>query len=299
MAYSLKDTDETIAAGMRRIARSQIEKAIAELDEDALSRQDTIHQVRKRCKKVRGLLRLVRPGFAAYKDENIAFRDAARRLSDYRDSTTLIETSDRIATRFATMAREQTFNQVHDRLLEHRRRLDDNEVDEALARFRADMVRALDRSADWTLDPDSFEAIRKGVRKTYKRACKMMAEADEARTGEVLHEWRKRVKYHWYHARLLKHISPVMAPHVSLADQLAGLLGDHHDLVVFAQTLADPALGLDQTQHEFLYGLICGHQRTLEDDAFTLGQKLLAEKPGHLAERWARYWTEWQAEAVG
>ena len=35
MAYSLKDTDETIAAGMRRIARSQIEKAIAEGKIDA------------------------------------------------------------------------------------------------------------------------------------------------------------------------------------------------------------------------------------------------------------------------
>lgn len=65
MAYALAQDDDTVEAGMRRIAAEQIERAIAEIDDTGLDRHETVHQVRKRCKKVRGLVRLVRPAFSA------------------------------------------------------------------------------------------------------------------------------------------------------------------------------------------------------------------------------------------
>ena len=47
----------------------------------------TVHDVRKRCKKVRGLLRLVRPGLGPdYRRANADVRDAARELSSLRDA---------------------------------------------------------------------------------------------------------------------------------------------------------------------------------------------------------------------
>ncbi|MEZ4569166.1 MAG: hypothetical protein R2849_02320 [Thermomicrobiales bacterium] len=65
MAYRL-EPDEALDVGVRRIATEQVEKALAELDDSDLDRHATVHQVRKRCKKIRGLLRLVRPGLENY-----------------------------------------------------------------------------------------------------------------------------------------------------------------------------------------------------------------------------------------
>jgi len=77
--------DERIATGVCRIALRKIEKAIGEIDDAELNRDETIHQVRKRCKMLRGLIRLARPSMEkTYQIENNAFRDAARTLSDIR-----------------------------------------------------------------------------------------------------------------------------------------------------------------------------------------------------------------------
>src|SRR5215475_2007881 len=47
---------------------------------------ERIHSIRKRCKKLRGLLRLVRPSLGdTYERENAYFRDVARALSPLRD----------------------------------------------------------------------------------------------------------------------------------------------------------------------------------------------------------------------
>jgi len=60
MGYKIK-RKESIRNAVRRVADEQIGKGIAELDDDALPDPEKVHQLRKRCKKLRGLVRLVRP----------------------------------------------------------------------------------------------------------------------------------------------------------------------------------------------------------------------------------------------
>lgn len=57
---------------------------------------DVAHDVRKRCKTVRALLRLIRDevGKDVYRRENRALRDAARALSPVRDAAVLIQVHD-------------------------------------------------------------------------------------------------------------------------------------------------------------------------------------------------------------
>jgi hypothetical protein len=60
------DPDRPIRKNVRRLARHQLDRALADLAEPgALGLEETVHDVRKRCKKVRGLIRLVRPGLGA------------------------------------------------------------------------------------------------------------------------------------------------------------------------------------------------------------------------------------------
>jgi hypothetical protein len=98
MGYRFRRDDASVEAGVRRIADEQLGKAVAALGGEAL--HEGVHDARKRVKKLRGLLRLVRPGFKGYAEENRTLRDAARTLSGLRDHAAMIETLDRLAARY-------------------------------------------------------------------------------------------------------------------------------------------------------------------------------------------------------
>ncbi len=68
---------ESVAQGVKRIAQEQLSSAVAEIQNEELDRHEAVHQIRKRFKKIRGLIRLVRPVFQkTYQKENVIFRDA-------------------------------------------------------------------------------------------------------------------------------------------------------------------------------------------------------------------------------
>src|SRR5262249_12296738 len=95
------------------------------------------------------------------------------------------------------------------------------------------------RVADWPLDgAEGPEAWRTGFERTYRQARRTLAAAYEAPTPERFHEWRKNVKYHWYHTRLLTPLwERTVAGRVAAASTLGELLGLHHDLAVLRTTL--------------------------------------------------------------
>jgi CHAD domain-containing protein len=112
-------------------------------------------------------------------------------------------------------------------------------------------------------------------------------------TDTAMHEWRKRVKYHWYHVRLLEEINPeMMLPREQAADELGDLLGDHHDLAVLEARLAEVELG-PGTDMEAFRGLLRQRKAELAEAAFAQGRLMLAERRKALVKRWGSYWTAW------
>ena len=96
MSFHFKSADDSLQDGLRRIAKSQIKRALEEAAAtDDLS--EAVHNVRKRCKKLRALVRLVEPGFSGDPEANRRFRDAARMLSATRDASALVEAYDKLA----------------------------------------------------------------------------------------------------------------------------------------------------------------------------------------------------------
>jgi len=98
VAYRLR-RDESLTRGIQRVARVELRKALDRLAGDPEGLQgETVHDVRKRCKKLRGLVRLVRPalGNKQYRRANHACRDAARELSDLRETEVMLQTFDRL-----------------------------------------------------------------------------------------------------------------------------------------------------------------------------------------------------------
>lgn len=172
----------------------------------------------------------------------------------------------------------------------------DLDTDCLLSDFALALGEARSRARRWKISEDGFDACAAGLRKTYARAVKGLERAREDGSADEFHEWRKRVKYHGYHSRLLVPVWPEgLAAHYGLVDRINDLLGEHHDLAVLHDTIhEDPrAYGREGDVDVFL-ALISGRQETLEPEAFDLGRRLLAESPDALVARWEAYWDAWR-----
>ncbi len=293
MGYRLK-ADEAVESGVRRIAREQIDKALAEIDDDGLGAHRTVHRVRKRCKKVRGLVRLVRPAFEDYSSANSCFRDAARRLAPARDSHTMLRTAERLADRVEGLDCAGLLGLLRRRRDEAAARVLGSE----LARCREELLECRDVVSGWRVEGDGIEAVLGGVLKTYKRGRARFRDAREESGVELLHEWRKRTKYLRYHARLLSGAwDPVLSAYRDEAKRLSDILGEDHDLGVLRAWIAD--LDHDEVSPRSAEGLMAAidaRRQKLHARAWPVGARVFAVKPRTVGDCLGRVWNAWQAE---
>lgn len=302
MSYSLV-TGESLTEAVRRVAGEQLDDAIDDLT-DAITDDPTeaIHDARKRCKKVRGLVRAVRPalGDDVYRVANDTARDAARELSDLRDATALMEMFRVVveASDIELSGDDDTALAARtvDELLTARHLAAESElaVDHPrVERARDLLIGARAESQRWDVDDEGWDALADGIAKTYKRGREAFWTTAEAPTGDNFHGWRKRVKYSWYHLRLVSDIAPtVLDPLTRAYHLLAEGLGDAHDMVVLTDTL--PSLGEDLCDLRPVEQLLGGYRSVLEQRSLALGARLHAESKSAFVERMGGYWSAYE-----
>jgi CHAD domain-containing protein len=285
---------------LRRIARVQVDRALGELDEG--DRHHAVHAARKRGKKVRALLRLVRPAAPElYQRENAAFRDMMRRVSADRDAGVAVETYDDLVARFSEDGVADELAPVRAALARRRSDILGEELDARLHAIRMELMAARDRVNDWELEGDGFDVLEGGLAKTYGRARARMDDAYDDATSAAFHQWRKRAKYHRYHLRLLQDAwKPVVKAHRRQAHELTDLLGDDHDLAVLRQDLvAEPERFGGDRLVAALCGLLDRRRAELQSAARGVGRRCFAEDPERLVSRLRTYWESACATAGG
>lgn len=292
---------ESVNDALIRIAREQLHKALAEIDDSDLDDHETVHQVRKRCKKLRGLLRAVRPALGeAYQQENACFRDAARRLSVVRDAQSLVDTLDNLTACYEDSLAPDFAATLRVRLVRRRDKVAEGEMDlpAQLAQVRAVLRQAHERAGTWRLDDEGFAAFAGGLRKTYRRGRKAMINACRDPDAARFHEWRKRTKYFRFQQRLLRPLWPgVVKQQAATASELGDLLGQDHDLAVLQDTLITECASASASREiQVLLGLAEQRQLILRRQARVLGHRLFAEKADALVARFRGYWSAWEAE---
>jgi len=285
---------------LQRIARTQIDRALGELDEG--DRHHAVHAVRKRGKKVRALLRLVRPAAPElYRRENAAFRDMMRRVASDRDAGVAVETFDALLARFSEDGIAEELAPVRAALAQRRAEVLGEELDRRLHAIRMDLVAAGERVGDWRLEGDGFDVLEGGLAKTYGRARARRDDAYSDATSAAFHLWRKRAKYHRYHLRLLQDAwTPVVKAHRRQAHELTDLLGDDHDLAVLRQDLlGQPERFGGERSVAAVCGLLDRRRAELQSAARVVGQRCFAEEPKRFASRLRSYWESASATAPG
>lgn len=300
MAYRIRPARKT-SREVRKAALNRLDKAIEALSAEPAERAEGIHQARKRFKELRALLRLVRkPLGEHFAEGNRRLRDAGRRLAESRDATAMLESWDALARRNPPLFDSEPFRQTRSRLQE--RAAPGGEVhgdlDEDVVQVLAELRALSEDLQHWKLRGKGFALLAAGLRRTYTEGAEDLARAEQSGTVELLHEWRKRVKDHWYHCQLLAPCWPAALE--NRADQLkkvADALGDDHDLAVMTQLMqADPELfGMPENRQE-LQACIEARRAQLQRQARRLGSRLYAETPKALVARIGAYWRIAEAE---
>jgi CHAD domain-containing protein len=294
---------EPVPQGIRRIAAEQIEGAIQELGDRRRNPHKAIHSARQRCKRLRGLLRLVRCDLGeCYQTENRHFRDIARDLSDLRDAEAVIEAADKLYSVCDSQQEVDLLRRARRSLLARRRVVAQGETNlagkmaAAAEAFRA----AHERIAAWPLSTSGFDLLRPGICSTYAGSRKAFSTAFRKPSDARFHEARKRVKYHWYQMRMLHNIWPqVLGVYRAQLKELSDLLGDDHDLSVMRGILREsPEAALAAPELEVLFGVIERRKARLRATSHVLGRRIFAERPRCFTRRLGDYWQAWEEEAA-
>jgi len=278
VAYAI-ERDETLPASILRIVDEQIVRAREALADESLPAEKRVHEPRKRFKEIRALLRMVRdPLGEHFAYENAWFRDAGRELSESRDADAVIEALEKLP--LSAPVKGGARNALDAQRKEH------PPIEPIIANVVEQLAIAQGRIGLWPQLANSFDTIAGGLLRTYRDGRRDLAHHE---TPEQLHDWRKRVKDHWYHAQLLRHVWPeLMKAYGDVLSDLSHALGDHHDLhvlrgMVSARSVVVKAIDVRQAE--------------LQATAEAIGARVYAENPGAWLARMRKYWESWRRTA--
>jgi CYTH domain-containing protein/CHAD domain-containing protein len=292
--------DEDAAAGMRRVILGRLDKATERLREadaegDALA--EAIHGARKDLKKARAALRLIRDelGEQTFKRENRALRDAARLLSASRDAEVKLATLDALV-EGAGDAPPGATALWRDALEADRDRIAGTEGEQTAAAVTA-IEEVAARAPAWWIRHAGWKLVAPGLDTAYGEGREAFAALGDAPGFDAVHDLRKRGKDLWYQVRLLRGAwEPVLEATAEEIHDFTDLLGDHHDLAVLAEDLAERP-EVDAAHRETLKKLIEARQDELLGEARALGDRVYAEKPKAFGRRLRAYWRAWRRQA--
>lgn len=298
MPFQLKH-DEPVPEGIKRIAGEEIGRAIQHLNgKSGVSRDEAVHEARKCIKKVRALLRLVTPGISGLVAlENRRLRDAGRRISGLRDAGALIPVFDGLKKHLKGKLGGRSLASIRRALLLHKHHLEEEVGNpESMRNLAATLVQIRQSVKRWPLQADGFSAIEGGLEQTFRAGRKALAQARKRGGREDFHEWRKRVKDHWYHVRLLEKLwSGAMQGYEHSLKELEHALGEDLNLAILRdRILAGPAAKATGQMRDLLLGAIDSAQKDLRQRALAIGDKIYATKPRKLTRRIRRLSEAWR-----
>jgi len=269
--------NEDIGLALIRLMVADLAAARADLN-DAGSPSMGVHRARQRLKRVRSILRALRPTLGV-QVSNLSgqLRDVGRFLAEARDTIAAAESARSL------MAVADTEGAGLERVVA----MLDREAESR--HFRAasfcevvGLLAVAERQiADFDQVVDGDRLLRRAIDRAYRRGRTAMRRATFSLSTPDLHEWRKAVKDLWHLIRLArKRLPSPMAKRVSRLKRLGETLSLDHDHAMLAERLAlspegDPAL-MQQLS------LIARQRVVLESEAFALGAKLYRQKPRRL-----------------
>lgn len=254
-----------------------------------------IHDLRKRVKMLRSLLRLVRAdmGRSRYRRANRCLREANRPLSDARDAKVAVTSCDQLMRRSQSL--DTVRGHVHERLarrLEARVRV---AASPGTRRIITGRLRTAERLVnDWHASQGTWKGISRGLRSMYVKGRDALRKAAADRSDASLHELRKRAKDLLYACELLRKAGPRARSLFTNLKRFTDLLGKHRDLALLQHMVISGGLVDEDAPREKLVKLTSRERASACNRALTLGLRIYHEPPAAFVTRMHRDWKTWR-----
>jgi CHAD domain-containing protein len=286
MTFALR-SKEPIAKGLVRSIGSDIKRALRELD--SLNAEETIHELRKRLKRMRALIRLVRHdiGSKAFRLIDDRLQHSAKQLTDLRDAEVLVQTVDELKNDRGVRIGPNAFQRLREQLVTRHNTamVDLIQHHDRVCIIRKCLKKARRDIRQWILG-SGWPLIKHGIMATYEKSQNCQIEAIADPSIENLHSWRKEMKYLWHQIQFIRplHARRISPLEKSLHD-LARTLGDDHDLAILSRAFID---NNDSDLSDFTRTFAAATRKKrlkLQERAIKLGRKIFKQSSERFERR--------------
>jgi hypothetical protein len=234
---------------------------------------------------------------AIYVRDNQRLRDAGRKISEFRDAGAMLEIFDQLGQHYCDeWAERPGIASIRAKLVEAKVGHESEAgIGDVLVAVSPELCAVRGDVKDWPLHTDGFAAIAPGLRLTYRNGRRAMALALQEPSPENYHDWRKRVKDHWYQVRLIGRIcGDALMFYQQTLKELEGCLGDDHNLTVLKQKISlEPAAYGAASDVEFSLFTVETYQSSLRARAVLLGQDVYDDQPRVFVRQLRNLWHAW------
>jgi CHAD domain-containing protein len=293
VAYRLKK-GKSASKELSRVVAREFEKAVTDLDHADSSPAEAVYEARKHVKKIRAVLRMLQKDLGKdYVVQNRRLRTVAHQLSSLRDADAAADTMESVRRRYPQLVTPSILASVQ-KGLRSRKRVTTARVDpeHLVPRVERSLRRSAERTPQRVRRVVRRTAMSAGILRGYERARDALAEVHTTPDDGMFHRWRRRVKDHWYHIRLLEGLNGRAHARARTLKRLETWLGDDHNLVLLRGTILDnPTRFGDEKTTALVLGCVTKHQTSLRRRALKLGDRAFAQKPRafrRLVARWLR-----------
>jgi CHAD domain-containing protein len=283
---------QSVPNEIRRIVLQQLDRATSELTSIGDPESDeAIHDARRRVKKIRAIIRLVRPVLSKEHRSDPALRQVSKLLAPVADGQGVIDTLNLMIKRYRRELPPKTAEAIRSDLIDRGRRIDTQASKEGVLEKAQMTLRAeRQRVKKWKISAEGFRAVAPGLKASVRRARGAMVDAWLHPTAAHHHTWRRHVKNHWFHVRLLSaRCGYRLQSYQRQLEALDGILGEYHNLVLLHEVLvSDTALARVEVAR--CLSIVERYQRALRRNAHVLGIRVYSEKPRRFVRRVRELW---------
>lgn len=291
------DPRKPLARSIPEMARHHLEGAVQHLEEQRTGLHEAIHQARKQLKRARALIRLVEHVDPKHlKPIRRALSEAARGLSEMRDSTALVECANAL-TPYLEARQAGDMAPALREAVDRRRDLLAIEAP-AVARLTEPVIAAC-RKAVADIAKLSFngadnaaETLAEGRSRNHRKARATLESCHHGGHPEAFHDLRKCAQATVFQAGFLAAAWPfAFAAEAAEAKTLTDILGQEHDIEVLNILLhSEPHLFGALADRDRLAHLLSERRGALRHDAMTIAERLYAGTGKEEARRLAALW---------
>lgn len=287
--------EEHLPNEVKRLIEEQITLALENLNNAKHDISWSVHEIRKSFKKIRAILRMVRYelGHHLYKSKNIIFRDLGRLLAPLRDSDVFIGTWQYLSPALKGKISHQQISGTMRKIKNRQKKILYSFMEDksTLTMLKRSLQQEKSETSNLPLEKNDFSLFHDGILCIFERGRNEMKRAQQLCTKENMHNWRKRVKYLWYHVQLLQNIWPgVLSEYETILKELADILGEEHDLADLESLISSNKFIRNREYLKKIIEVIKQERYQKQEVSWPLGLRIYNEKPTSFVNRLQAYW---------